>query len=328
MKMILVICVLLLNNVRLYADSELKLELTALANSFVECEAIAIRLTWQNISKTDIRIGVDTTPDRSSYVTLFVDGRSTLRLPSPHGELIYSSPRAKQSLRPGEQQSGSVSVFDLDLLPGNTYAIKAVADFTSSPEGYFHGIVESNSLSISIQHPNDKDLAAFRDAEHLAGSPKLDQKQRRIAVCAALQSDKILVSHPESIYAAWQLFMFHIDRVDNRDPLTIARLIYQQEFPGSRSIPDPSNFQKRVSLTGRELAQWEYDAASGILKNHPDFPEADSLKLSMAANGLALGRADNVMPILREVGDKLTSPSATWAQKFQQALIVVKENKE
>jgi hypothetical protein len=321
MKKILLSLIVMTITLTAYADSELHFELSVGREAITQYEPIPIVLTWENNSKSELKLGFELTPDQSPHVTIYVDGSPGLKLPS-QPVLITHTRADKISLSPEEKKVGGISIDSLNLLPGIKYLIKAIADFSDNPEGFFRGTVESNSLSVTVNYPKNQDRVAFLDAENSVTKlkPDLNDREKKIAICAELQSDRIMSANPDSIYAAWQLAMFHLDRVDKRDPIKLVALIRQKGFPEERSVPIQSNSAQVRSLKGTALAKWEYDTALAIVTKHPDFPLADALRLNAAANALVLGDTRESLRLLKEVSQKAHADASNWANSFEHVL--------
>jgi hypothetical protein len=146
------------------AFAQMKLEIVMVGNHFVECEPLQLNIGWQNISAQPLTIGTSRKPTYSKAVSLWINGEPRLVMPPPGYTVGTISVLAPRTLSPGETIADTMDLRLLEL-PTGPYSVKVIADFSKFPEGYFHGVVESNQITLTIDPATGDDLSAVKASQ-------------------------------------------------------------------------------------------------------------------------------------------------------------------
>lgn len=202
MKRILIFSIILIAFASI-ASAQMKLEIKLISSKkLIECEPIWMSIAWENINQQELKIGVSIRPASSEAISLLINDEHK-RIPLYGGDSKLYAPSA---LKSGERIEDKINIKMLDLANG-IYKIRAIADFSKFPPGYFHGIVESNMIEFNIEAPQGMDLQAYQAAEKLP-SDNFDKKiTKQDIICNHLMNEKfIFSSYPTSTYAGWILW--------------------------------------------------------------------------------------------------------------------------
>ena len=164
------------------------------------------------------------------------------------------------------------------------WVLTSLAHQIEAAAGAFSGTLESNVLEFRIKQPIGVDAQAIEWAK---GSPM------RV---------EVLKAFPTSEYAAFYAYS-KCGRPHRSQPSKIAAQLHSGMYPppGS-SLPNDAGEWKSLSSEG--VAHWQIDWGSRILHEHPDFPFADELRVSIALAQLRLGQEQKALRTLTSVTEK------------------------
>ena len=202
MKRIFIIIITLIAFASL-VSAQMKLEIRLISSKkLIECEPIWMSIVWENASQQELKIGIPIQPASSEAISLLINSENK-KIPLHGGDFKLYAP---STLKPGERIEDKINLRMFDLANGY-YKVKAIADFSNFPPGYFHGIVESNIIEFSIEAPHGIDLQAYQAAEKLPAD-NFDKKMTKKDIVCSYLSDKnfVLSAYPTSIYAGWILW--------------------------------------------------------------------------------------------------------------------------
>lgn len=127
-------------------------------------------------------------------------------------------------------------------------------------------------------------------------------------------SPEVAARFPASIYAAhWD---FQLLDLSASDPARVRGLIERNQFLSWNSVPDVSapGFQK--PLVGTELGRWRISRGTQILRDHPNFPYAEWIRLAIAVNQFALGDRKTSLEQLNKTAHAGNKNVSEWAARF------------
>lgn len=312
--------------------AQMTLDLAAYpTNQAIECDPNSLRIGWMNTSDGPLQIGPEFSPDQNSAVAIIVNDQVRLRLPRPSSAIGERPVVTKTTLDPGEKITGFISVFELRLDPGD-YRIRAVADFGQFPEGYFHGLAESNTINLHFSWPSGEDLMAYEWAFQKAfpSKEKYEEELKRSSdprygthvrdtICGQLGDLQILKLFPRSIYSSYLLY-HSIQQPHKEDPSGLVSLIKSGWYPHTGAVTDPDAGEWREINTRKAMAQWQIRNSQRILENHPNFPFANELRINIAVSNVVLGKNNLAREELSNLSEKGDSVEARWAVQFLQFL--------
>jgi hypothetical protein len=282
-------------------------------NRAVQCEPRFLNIRWENTGTEDVFVGLERRPAHSKAVSIIVDREIVKK---PILEAIEEwLPQAPSTLK---QKENITDILDLHMIPleSGKHEIKAVADFSKINNEIRMKPVESNVIDFIIEKPEGNDLHAFAFADErvpLVAEDHLDPENAR---CAELLLPAILRLFPESIYAAWIVVRTMPDPKD-LEPAMLDQLIDQGRYPTGNSVPSGNSIDGWESQSeGVPMATWQNNWIKVILKNHPDFPTAERLRLTLAVNYIVLKNETEAFKLLREAAAKPTSKEGAWARSF------------
>lgn len=298
----------------------------------IPCVPIELHVAWQNISKDDLRIGPPLVPTASPSLRISLNG-SLRSLPLAPVRYREDAPSV---LKPGERIEGITGLPFPDMKPG-VYQVKAIADFHNRPEGYFHGVVASNTVDLTILSPSGEDLNAWNnsltDQFGLDKEPPLDQRWR---ICISLQSPDILSRYPTSTYAAYAFgnlcgLGYPTEQRLNLDQTRsiletllhgdLNRLVTKNETDGSTTTTGEGT---TAQVTRKEWLMTMIDRAQVVCSPHPNLDMCDRIGFHvMAWHYLELLQFDQANAILRRLSEKAVAP--TLREDSKQLLTLVRE---
>ena len=211
-----------------------------------------------------------------------------------HAEKRDYSLLAPSTLKPGERIGKKLNLRMFDLANG-FYKIKVIADFSKFPQGYFHGIIESNIIEFNIEAPQGIDLQAYKDAEKLSTDNYDKNMTKKDIVCSwLLRKDFILKKFPTSLYAGWALLATYSG----------ATLTYRNgvELINDLSLTEEEQKEKSAKRYHRKtmdapgwispigVAENYLTLAEPYIKLHPDFSSSSLIHVKMALAYMVLHR--------------------------------------
>ena len=69
-------------------------------------------------------------------------------------------------------------------------------------------------------------------------------------------------------------------------------------------------------MDGAGVARWQLEWGRRVLREHPDFPYREGVKMIVALAQLSLGERDEGLRTLREVAEKDGTMVTSWARVF------------
>ena len=163
MKKAFIFIFLMLLNLSIFAQLELRFKLLTSTNKFVYCEPILAELSWKNIGKTAIKIGHVKDPFHSSATKIIINGEEVDKYPAWTVVSLPGliDPLASDVLKRDEEMKSDIDLSTYKLGPGH-YNVKFIADFTNvKGEGYYKGRLESDEIEFRIEAPVGEDLMAL-----------------------------------------------------------------------------------------------------------------------------------------------------------------------
>jgi hypothetical protein len=273
MKKILFIYLLLIIYSSL-ASAQMKIEIKLISSSkLMECEPILMTLSWENISKEEIKVGVPNDPEWSSATKIRINGELRKIY---HAEKVDWGLLAPSTLKPGEKIEKKVNLMMFNLDNGN-YGVKAIADFSKFPPDYFHGIVESNMIEFSIKAPQGIDLQAYQAAEKQPADHYDKKMTKKDITCGwLLRRDFILEKFPTSIYAGWAF-------TNGQDCCYKAVGLEDLKRPIIENIPYPAKPRVKIAEEGIDIhALKQIETLTAFINARPEFSLAEKFKYSIA----------------------------------------------
>ena len=99
-----------------------------------------------------------------------------------------------------------------------------------------------------------------------------------------------------------------------KSPKKVLNLLNEKYLP-SCSVPSQDSPNGWKYLNGMDLLEWQNKWIQSILRNHPEFPLKDRLKLTLAINYQFLNEVTNAVKILDELS--CDSNISAWVNEFR-----------
>jgi hypothetical protein len=197
------------------------------------------------------------------------------------------------------ETSSSKSCKDWTDTPGQ-YRVKlslipypGITGGESAPAGALTGRLESNVLEFRVKEPQGLDDEAIAWTK---GSP---------------MTVETLKAFPSSEYAA--LIWYRTVRLDDADPRKTRSLVDAGRYPGPNSIPTIEGSWKDLDSAG--VARSHVEWGLRVLREHPQFPYRDEVKLIVALGQISLGEKQQGLRTVEALSHEHTTVG-DWSRKF------------
>ena len=223
---------------------------------------------------------------------------------APGGELEL---RLRSFSCPGTGEASNTRPKDWTEVPGRyrfqvEYQLSTNADVggaDTTPPGAFGGTLTSNTVTVEVKGATGVDAEALRwAAEHQHNPLDVEVANR----------------FPSSSYGAIVLSRYVSPALP--EPEKVRALLAAGSFPSERSVPDASAPDGWISLSGRELAQWQIETGERILGQQPGFAYARRLRLAIALAYTSVGKNERGERDLRTLGKENSSAEGRWAARY------------